>query len=540
MRPSEDTSGGCSAGLRRDCKALGSIMGRIVGIDLGTTFSAIAVVNADGKPDIIPNREGERITPSVVLFDGSTPIVGTIAKQSATAKPLNVVQFVKRQMGNPSWKFRTESGETFSPEEISAIILKRLKEDAEASLGEPAHDAVITVPAYFDDAQRKATHDAGRIAGLNVLRIINEPTAAALAYAFASLRKSVPQGGANTIQCQEHTVLVYDLGGGTFDVTIMRLGKNGVEVIATGGDKNLGGFDWDNEIMKFLNEEFKKEGGIDLYDDPEAEQQLRDKAELAKKTLSARDKANVLIAAAGKTASLVLTRGAFEAMTASLLKRTATIMEFVLEDSGLQWPAIDKVLLTGGSTRMKAVPSLLERVTGKRPSSELHPDEVVAIGAALQGALLRTDAEKPKSFPIVKVQDINSHSLGVVAVGERGKEENSIVLKKGTPIPCKASDTFYTVQDNQTALHVQVTEGEDTDLEYVKIVGDGEMKIPPYPSESPIEVHFEYDHDGIIHVRVFDLTGRRWLGELHIRRTSNLTERDVQEKRLKLSQCEIN
>ena len=235
-------------------------MKRVVGIDLGTTFSAIAVVNDEGKPEIIPNREGERITPSVVLFDGDAPIVGTIAKQSAIATPLNVVQFIKRQMGNPSWKFRTESGETFTPEEISAIILKRLKADAETVLGESVQDAVITVPAYFADAERKATHDAGRIAGLNVLRIINEPTAAALAYAFDSFRKSVARQGADRMRLDqiEQTLLVYDLGGGTFDVTIMRLGKDGVNVIATGGDKILGGLNWDNEVMKFLDEEFKE------------------------------------------------------------------------------------------------------------------------------------------------------------------------------------------------------------------------------------------------------------------------------------------
>ncbi|MBI3838956.1 MAG: Hsp70 family protein [Planctomycetia bacterium] len=524
-------------------------MGRVVGIDLGTTFSAIALVNDEGKPDIIPNREGERITPSVVLFDGDTPIVGTIAKQSAVARPLNVVQFIKRQMGNPSWRFRTESGETFTPEEISAIILKRLKGDAEAALGEPVQDAVITVPAYFDDAQRKATHDAGRIAGLNVLRIINEPTAAALAYAFDSFRKTVAGEGAGTMRVEprEQTVLVYDLGGGTFDVTIMSLGKEGVNVIATGGDKNLGGFDWDNEIMKFLNNEFTTRTGATLYDDPELEQQLRDKAEVAKKTLSARDKASVLLAAGGKTASVVLTRADFEAMTASLFKRTASIMGFVLEGAGMQWPDVDKILLTGGSTRMTAVPALIERLTGQRPSSELHPDEVVALGAALQGTILelketkRVGAKEKKrdSFALVRIQDINSHSMGVVALDENKKDANSIVLKKGTPIPCMVSDTFLTVVDNQTAIHVQVTEGEDTDLAYVKIVGEGTMQIPPYPRESPIEVHFEYDHDGIIHVRVFDLTGNAWLGELHIQRTSNLTEQDVQDKMVKLRHRDV-
>jgi len=515
-------------------------MGTIVGIDLGTTFSAIAAVNGSGYPEIIPNREGERITPSVVLFDGGNPIVGTLAKQSAGQAPLNVVQFVKRQMGNPSWRFRTEEGESFSAEEIAAIILRRLKEDAEVALGQPVTEAVVTVPAYFDDAQRKATQDAGKIAGINVRRIINEPTAAALAYAFDAVRHAVTKDGDGQIKLAEQHVLVYDLGGGTFDVTIMRIGRDGVDVIATGGDKNLGGFDWDNELMGVLNEAFKTQTGLDLLDDPSWEQQLREKAEIAKKTLSSRDKATVLLAGGGKTASLVVTREQFESAKASLLKRTSSIMGFVLEDSGLNWDAVDAVLLTGGSTRMRAVSTMIERVTGKKPSCELHPDEVVAMGAAIQGILLGSDRSESTTLPVVRAKDVNSHSMGIVALNEDGRQANSIVLNKNTPIPCEASDRFYTVEDDQTALQVQVTEGEDTDLNYVKIVGDGEMAIPPYPSESPIDVHFSYDHDGIIHVRVFDVTGQKWLGELHIQRTSNLNDQDVEEKRLKLSQREIN
>lgn len=524
-------------------------MTQVVGIDLGTTFSAVAFVNGAGEPEIICNREGERITPSVVLFDGDAPLVGTIAKQSAVARPLNVVQFVKRQMGNAAWRFRTENGEQYTPEEISAIILKRLKEDAEATLRRPIQDAVVTVPAYFDDAQRKATHDAGRIAGLNVLRIINEPTAAALAYAFGTFRKNsnCDTGGAKRFEISEETVMVYDLGGGTFDVTIMRLGHDGVHVVATGGDKNLGGFDWDNELMKFLNEESKSRTGIDLYDDPELEQQLRDKAEVAKKTLTARDKTSVILPAKGNTATVMLTRSDFEAMTRSLLKRTSSIMGFVLEDAGLDWSEVDKVLLTGGSTRMPAVPAMIEQLTGKRASNELHPDEVVALGAAIQGMVLdlketkRMSVGGPKreSLPLVRIQDINSHSMGVVALNECNRDANSIVLKKGTPIPCSVSDTFHTVVENQAEIRVRVTEGEDMDLAYVKIVGEGTMKIPPYPRGSPIEVHFEYDHDGVIHVRVFDSVGQTWLGELHIKRTSNLSERDVQNKMAKLSEVEI-
>jgi len=258
---------------------------RVVGIDLGTTFSAIAIVNDHGKPEIISNRDGEEITPSVVMFEGNSPIVGSIAKRCAVGNPLSVAQFVKRQMGVPTWSFRTSDGSKYSAEEISALILKKLKEDAEVLLGESVTDAVITVPAYFDDAQRKATQDAGRIAGLNVLRIINEPTAAALAY------------GLNKANTQQ-TILIYDLGGGTFDVTIMKIGEGRIDVLATGGDKNLGGFNWDNEVMTYLNEEFKKSGGPDLTEDSTLEQDLRDKAEIAKKTLSTRERTSVFLSGA--------------------------------------------------------------------------------------------------------------------------------------------------------------------------------------------------------------------------------------------------
>lgn len=499
-------------------------MSQVVGIDLGTTFSSLAVVNQHGKPEIIPNREGERIMPSVVLFDGDMPIVGSIAKRAAVASPLNVVQFVKRQMGNPSWKFRTEEGEVYTPEEISAMILKRLKEDAETALGEDIHDAVITVPAYFDDAQRKATQDAGRIAGLNVLRIINEPTAAGLAYGLDKIE-------------QAQTILVYDLGGGTFDVTIMRLGGGGIEVVATGGDKNLGGFNWDNEIMTFLNEEFQKHGGVDIFDDLRLEQDLRDKAEIAKKTLSSREKTDVFLSAGG---AIPLSRAEFEEFTKPLLNRTASIMEFVLEDANFQWRDIDKFLLVGGSTRMKAVPALIESVTGKKPSMEVHPDEVVAMGAALQAALLQAKGGRTnQAFPIV-VQDVNAHSMGIVALDEQRKEVNSIVLKKNTPIPCKVSEPFSTVVDNQTEIHVQVTQGEETDPAHVTIVGEGTMPIPPYPTGAPIEVFFEYDHDGIIHVTVVDLVAKKPLGELQIHRTSNLTEQEVATKQQRMENQSVN
>lgn len=507
-------------------------MGKVVGIDLGTTFSAIAVVNKHGKGEIIANREGERITPSVVLFDGDTPLVGSMAKRSAVASPDNIVQFVKRQMGSPSWKFPTESGQVYTPEEVSAIIIKRLKEDAEIMLGETVNDAVITVPAYFDDAQRKATQDAGRIAGLNVLRIINEPTAAALAYGIDKID-------------QKQTILVYDLGGGTFDVTIMQLGEGGINVIATGGNRNLGGFDWDNEIMNFLNEEFKKQGGPDLFDNPTLQQDLRDKAEIAKKTLSSRDKTNVFLSAGGKNASITLTLAEFEKITEPLLKKTASIMDFVLEDAKLRWSNIDKILLVGGSTRMKAVPGLIEKVTGKKPSMEVHPDEVVAMGAALQGILLQlqegsSDLVERESFPLVEINDVCSHSMGVITHNEFGQPSNSIVLKKNTPYGTRVSDVFATLSDMQTALDVQVTEGEDQNVKYVKVIGNSEIRIPPYPKGAPVEVSFEWNPDGMVCLTVFDLTVNKPLGEIKIKRESNLSERQIEEKKGQLSKVAVN
>jgi molecular chaperone DnaK len=503
----------------------------IVGIDLGTTFSAIAYINQHGKAEIIPNREGERITPSVVLFDGDTPIVGTIAKRSAVASPLNICQFVKRQMGEKDWRFTAESDKEYTAEAVSALILRRLKEDAQTALGCDVHDAVITVPAYFNDAQRKATQDAGRIAGLNVLRIVNEPTAAALAYGLD--------------QAGEQTVMVYDLGGGTFDVTIMTIGKGAIEVIATGGDKNLGGFDWDNKVMAFLNEQFQHEGGVDLFEDIALQQDLRDKAEIAKKTLSSRDSTKVFLAASGKNVSVSISREQLERITADLLSRTETLMQMTLEDAKISWADLDKILLVGGSTRMRSVPALIERLSGRKPSAELHPDEVVAEGAALLGGILQRESGQGMlshldGLPTVKISDVNSHSLGVVAVdGRTGKLYNSIILPKDTRIPTRASKLYGTVVDEQRELEVEVTEGEEQDLEYVRVIGKGSMAIPPYPRGAPVEVFFQYDNDGIIHVTVLDKSANKQLGELHIQRQSNRTATEIEQMKRHVASVEL-
>ncbi|MDY0152130.1 MAG: Hsp70 family protein [Candidatus Cloacimonas sp.] len=503
----------------------------IVGIDLGTTYSSIAYINQHGKPEIITNREGERIMPSVVLFDGDSPIVGTIAKNSGSASPLNICQFVKRHMGEKDWKFTDDNDKEYTPEEVSALILKRLKDDAQTSLGFEINDAVITVPAYFNDAQRKSTQDAGKIAGLNVLRIINEPTAAALAYGID--------------QSIEQTILVYDLGGGTFDVTIMRITGEEIEVIATGGDKNLGGYDWDNRIMVYLNEQFQNEGGSDLFEDLSLQHDLRDKAEIAKKTLSSRDSAKVFLSAAGKNVSVNITREQFEEVTRDLLNRTESLMEITLEDANLTWTDIDKVLLVGGSTRMKCVPLLLERVSGKKPSSELHPDEIVSIGAALLGGIIQKKENKGDithldGLPSMKITDVNSHSLGIVAVDmQTGKLFNSIVMPKDTTIPSKASSLFSTVQDNQSVIEVEVTEGEEMDLDFVHKIGSGTITIPPYPKGSPVEVIFQYDNDGMIHVFVIDKITNKQIGELHIQRQANLTNSQLENMKKNIASIEV-
>jgi molecular chaperone DnaK len=515
-------------------------MSRIIGIDLGTTRSAVAVVNEYGRPEILPNREGGRVTPSVVMFDGDSPVVGEIALTSAVVRPLDTVQFVKRQMGEREWSYRSPSGQSYSPEDISAIILKRLKDDAEEKLGESITKAVISVPAYFDDAGRSATIDAAKIAGLEVERLLNEPTAAALAYGLDA-------------QSNE-TVLVYDLGGGTFDVTIMKLSGGDFTVLATDGDRQLGGFDWDNLVMEWLNEQFKAAGGPSLINEPESEQMLRDHAVRAKHTLSTRDESNVFLAFKGFSEKISISRQKFDEITAPLLNRTARLVEKTLEDAGLSWSGIDKTILVGGSTRMRQVTDLVERLSGERPSNEANPDEVVALGAAIQAALLSGNSGGPQ-IPIVtaagdrltsvNIQDVTAHSLGVVCMiqnpqtGDWG-EINSIIIPKGTQIPCQLSESYQTMQPNQTEWECQVTEGEDFDLRYVRIVGTGSIRLPgTAPAGTEMLVALSYTADGIVNVFAHEATGRL-IGELRIDRTSNMSDREVDQSRRRMEDTEVS
>ncbi|MEW2291100.1 Hsp70 family protein [Streptomyces sp. NPDC006743] len=531
-------------------------MTRVVGIDLGTTYCAMAVADRAGSPSIVRNREGENITPSVVMFQGDTVVVGSQAKRSAATAPDHVVQFVKRYMGETNPVYHSESGTPYRPEEISALLLKRLKEDAEIMLGEPVERAVITVPAYFDDVRRKATQDAGRLAGLEVLRIVNEPTAAALAYgldrSFAAGEEDGEdgEGGASI-----GTVLVYDLGGGTFDVTVMRVEDGDYTVIATDGDRNLGGFDWDGALMNHLNGAFMASGGPDLTEDSGLQAELRDKAEIAKRTLSNAPQAVVMLSAGGRHEQIRVTREKFEEITAELLDRTRIITEGVLAQAGLGWEGIDRLLLVGGSTRMPMVQELVRHLSGREPERGISQDEVVALGAALVGldAAVRAEeaAEKRKyvgsgasveSSPgdglarltqgkVRSIKDVTSQSLGMVAtdLDDHDRQYNAVIIPHNTSVPTRKSDTFYTLVDRQRRLRVQVTEGDDEDLAYVKKVGEGDIEIPRYPKGAPFEVFYSYDVDGIIHVEVKDGTTGKWLGEFELDRPDNLSQDELTE-----------
>lgn len=495
-----------------------------IGIDLGTTNSAVAYIDEQGVPQIIENREGDRTTPSVLLYEDGGFIVGIHAKEASVDEPENTVQFIKRQMGEEKYRFITEDDNEFKPEELSAVLLKRLKKDAEDVLGEPVSEAVITVPAYFDDAQRKATQDAGKIAGLNVLKIINEPTAAALAYSNDTDEKQ--------------NILVYDLGGGTFDITVMEYSPEKVRVLSTAGDKNLGGFDFDNEISKFFIKKFEEEHGVDVYEDEEALQDLRIKSEEAKKTLSSRTKAKFSIYVEGQKLKAEITREEFQSMTQRFIDRTALIMEDAIEDAGLEFEDLNKVLLVGGSTRMPAVEELIKEEVGIIPSKELNPDEIVAMGAAIQAEMI-----DGKSIKFQKeVIDVNAHSLGVLTISSDSNEEfNQIVLPKNRAVPAEGIDEFMSVLDNQEAMRLPITEGEDTDPDYVKVIGDCIVKLPPnQPAGYLVETRIAYDENGVVHVRVFDSNTQEFLGEAEIERTSNLTHREVDELENKIADFRIN
>lgn len=515
-------------------------MGRAIGIDLGTTYSAVAVLDAAGRGTVLNNSEGENTTPSVVFFSESEgkdePVVGTMAKHMAATSPDDVVQFVKRHMGDPNWRFDSTSGQTYTAEEISAIILKRLKQDAELALGEPVTDAVITVPAYFDDARRTATKQAGKMAGLNVMRVLNEPTAAAISYGLDAEKNG--------------TVLVYDLGGGTFDVTALRIDNLNFEVLGTDGDRNLGGFDFDNALMKLIADDVAKQGGEGLLSDFEATADLREKAEMAKRALSNVAKTNVFITYQGKNYKVSVSRKDFEKATESLLNRTRELVEDVLDETELTWNDIDYLLLIGGSTRMPMVREMMEKLSGKTPESNVNPDEAVALGAAIQAMLevangvgnTNTDGTvpMPSHGTDIVIQDVTSQALGVLVLdSQTGQMKNSVMIPRNAKIPGSFSDEFSTVSDNQTEIRVQVTQGDDPDPQFVVILGESTLHIPPYPAGAPIRTTYHYDIDQTVQIEVTDLTSGQSLGSFEIDRSANLNDEQVAAATDKISRMNI-
>ena len=484
-------------------------MSKIIGIDLGTTNSCVAVMEG-GEPTVIANAEGSRTTPSVVAFaKNGERLVGQVAKRQAVTNPERTVISIKREMGT-DYKVHVD-GKDYTPPEISAMILQKLKADAEAYLGQPVTEAVITVPAYFSDAQRQATKDAGRIAGLDVKRIINEPTAAALAY-------GLDKG-------EVHKILVYDLGGGTFDVSLMEVGDGVFEVLATAGNNRLGGDDFDNRIIDYVAGEFKKENGIDLLADRQAHQRLKEAAERAKIELSGNLTANINLpfitadATGPKHLDMTLTRAKFNELTSDLVEKTITPLNQALSDAGLKASDIDKVILVGGSTRIPAVQEAVQRVTGKEPFKGINPDECVAVGAAIQGGVLGGDVKD------VLLLDVTPLSLGIETLGGVFTR----LIDRNSTIPTKKSQVFSTASDGQRSVDVHVLQGEREMAAYNKTLGRFQLDgIAPAPRGVPqIEVTFDIDANGIVHVSAKDLgTGHEQ--KITITSSSNMSEEDIQ------------
>jgi molecular chaperone DnaK len=515
-------------------------MSNIAGIDLGTTFSELAILNAIGKPEIVPNADGERITPSAIYFDEDHPDVirvGIEALNSRHLNPQRSVRWIKREMGNTSYR-KNIDGKDWTPVELSSLILKKLRQDSSAERGE-IKDAVISVPAHFEEIRRKATMDAGEMAGLNVIGIVNEPVAAALYYA--------------TTRDVAGKVLVYDLGGGTFDVTILQVDGHHMEIICSQGDHALGGIDFDEKILEILCRQYKEKFNAELLDSEESRAKYEDEAEDTKKTLSKRPVAKKMLYGPAGNLKVEITREEFEEAISSLIARTDILIEVALEEAGLQTSQIDDILLVGGSSRIPVVQKRLEKLFGFAPEITVNVDECVALGAALHAGLTML-REKPHAVSpgiAAGLRDINlidvcNHSYGTVCAPidkQTGRRvvQNRIILKKNTPLPCESTQMFYTMTEGQTVLEVTVTQGEDTQVEYVNKIATHRFELPPdRPAKCPIKVTYKYDVNQRMHCKFEDIQSGRVLEiEFCLDQNGKIAENDVKQSAEKLQAVKV-
>lgn len=491
----------------------------IIGIDLGTTFSAAAYIDANGNPQMISMNNGNRLIPSVVMEDhDGTIVVGDDAKENLVLMGDSVVMTVKDHMGT-SKKMKLASGSIYSPEQISAFILRKIQKDASAFLGKEVTQAVVTVPAYFNDAQRQATKDAGKIAGLDVIEMPNEPTAAALYFAHSS-------------RMEKGRVLVYDLGGGTFDASIVEIEGRTANVVATGGIRKLGGHFFDDLILRYVADYLLDKHNLDIYEDEYADelQDLTLKVENCKIQLSGRNSATIVVRIGSVRERIEITREQFEKMIQKFYMRTESTIRMVLGDAGMTWNDIDKLLLVGGSSKIPYIAECLKKFSGMEPSHETNPDEAVALGAAIYASGI-----------FEKIQDVCSHSLGIVSKNPKTKEEyNSIIIPRNTNLPTKQSKAYYTAKDNWEGFEIKITEGEDEDLDFVTILTTMEVKLPPnVPKNTKVTVEMELNKNQLLHVYVKVHTIPEVYKELEIERKGNLDTEEVEEQKTLIEKIHV-
>jgi len=525
------------------------VAGSIVGIDLGTTMSVVSHLDSSHLASTIPNRDGDPLTPSAVYLDGSNVVVGKAAKDAASHYPGKVATLVKRDMGKPVYS-RLIDGRNFRPEVLSAIILRKLKQDAERRIGDIS-GAVITVPAFFDDARRKATRDAGLIAGLDVIDIVNEPTAAALTYSLNGRLGKNTRAGEGTASEKSLTALVYDLGGGTFDVTVVRLVNKEVTTVAIDGEVQLGGKDWDDRIIQYVGKKFLEKHGIDPLKDPARYASIASMAETAKKLLSQLPSAPIECFHEGHLLEASLDVKTFEEITEDLLARSEIVTNLVVQQAKMSWNDIDKVLMVGGSTRIPAVSRMLKKMSGFEPDDSLDPDQVVSHGAAIYGNVLasresETDLEIAddlrNELADVIIQDVNAHSLGIQTVNRKSKQAlNTVLIQKNTQLPYANSKVFAIVKAGARTVTVKVLEGEAEQAENNQLMGHCRVKdLPPnLPKKSPIQVRLGYDPNGIVSVMALDMTGGGY-AKTEFRRENGLNDNDIEEHQKFVEQLTIS